>query len=183
MLLPSSLVRRSREWHPCRSNCARGPLHIWIILPSLLVTSLRMEADWSPTARFNERRHPENSIGLVCALGEQRRPTASTSYLPACALGEHRSDAGVVPPILVCALGEQRRRTASTSTLFREHRDCPGHTPPCLCANSARRSLCGPLRRSVSETRRHPSHTPSCLNLLPPRRNVLDASCRMSPNR
>ena len=28
----------------------------------------------------------------------------------------------------------------------------------------------------------HPS-SPSCLNLLPPRRNVLDASCRMSPNR
>ena len=36
-----------------------------------------MEADWSPTARFNEHRHPENTIGLVCALGEQRRPTAS----------------------------------------------------------------------------------------------------------
>jgi hypothetical protein len=31
--------------------------------------------DWSPTARLDEHRLSENTMDLVCAFGEQRRPT------------------------------------------------------------------------------------------------------------
>ena len=48
-----------------------------MILPSLLGPFQGMMADSSPTARFDEHRHPKNAIGLVCALGEQGRRTAT----------------------------------------------------------------------------------------------------------
>jgi hypothetical protein len=33
-------------------------------------------ADWSLTARLDEHRLSKNTMGLVCAFGEQERPTA-----------------------------------------------------------------------------------------------------------
>src|SRR6188768_1174573 len=50
--------------------------------------SLRGRADWSPTARLDEHRLSANTIDLVCAFGEQRRPTALAPLILACALGE-----------------------------------------------------------------------------------------------
>ena len=52
-----------------------------MILPSLLGLFQGMMADSSPTARFDEHRHPKNTIGLVCALGEQGRRTAAIPTL------------------------------------------------------------------------------------------------------
>src|SRR5262245_16534954 len=54
------------------------------ITPTLM-SVLDMEADWSPTARFDEHRLSTNTIDLVCALGEQRRPTVSMANFPTCA--------------------------------------------------------------------------------------------------
>src|SRR5262245_55426195 len=62
-----------------------------VTTPSSLVSVLDMEADWSPTARFDEHRLSKNTIDLVCALGEQRRPTASMSNFPTCARRDPRS--------------------------------------------------------------------------------------------
>ena len=39
-------------------------------------------ADWSLTASLDEHRLSRNTIDLVCAFGEQERPTALMSLLP-----------------------------------------------------------------------------------------------------
>jgi hypothetical protein len=46
-----------------------------------LLTFSKLEADWPPTARFDEHRLSKDTIDLVCASGEQERPTASTRWL------------------------------------------------------------------------------------------------------
>src|SRR5687768_5896576 len=68
-----------------------------------------------PTARLDEHRHPTNTIGLVCAFGEQRKHLASPFFVlrsqaetGPCGL----SIAGALEPctsvfLLVPALGEQ----------------------------------------------------------------------------
>src|SRR5262249_4302365 len=46
---------------------------------------------------FDEHRLSKDSIDLVCALGEHRRPTSLHGLVPACALQEHGSDMDFVP--------------------------------------------------------------------------------------
>src|SRR5688572_32698774 len=54
---------------------------------------LKMVVNSSPTARFKEHRRPNNTIDLVCALGEQgRRITA----IPVCAFGEQRRPTALI---------------------------------------------------------------------------------------
>jgi hypothetical protein len=86
-----------------------------------------------PVCAFGEHRRstsPHAPLFLVWALGEHKRPTGHSSFLPRaqgltrltpplisqfdwsrCALREHRSDMRVVPLFLVCAFGEHRRST------------------------------------------------------------------------
>ena len=71
-----------------------------MILPSSLVFSLGMEADWPLTARLDERRLSSHTMDLVRAFGEQGRPTALASST------------------LVCAFREQRRSTSPYGPLF-----------------------------------------------------------------
>ena len=50
--------------------------------PSKLARSpFGQRADWAPTARLDEHRLSRNTMDLVCAFGEQRRPTALTPLL------------------------------------------------------------------------------------------------------
>ena len=80
-----------------------------MILPSLLGPFQGMMADSSPTARFDEHRHPKNTIGLVCALGEQGRRTATIPTL--CGRWASTRDQRAALSLL-CALREHGRSTA-----------------------------------------------------------------------
>ena len=129
---PTELARcLSLEWHPLQLRPSTIP---YLDNPSKLACDHPgMEPDWSPTARFDEHRHPENSIGLVCALGEQRRPTGlhaptfprahsgSTGAMrvsfppfPCAALGEHKKPSGYLPPFARSASKETTRLPVST---------------------------------------------------------------------
>src|SRR5262245_12729879 len=44
------------------------------------IPSFGMAVDSSPTARLDEHRHPNNTIGLVCAFGDQWRRTTAIHY-------------------------------------------------------------------------------------------------------
>ena len=72
-------TRDSHEKHPDLGGSAASLPHRQA--PSKLAGVLLHEirADWSLTARLDEHRRSGNSIGLVCALGEQERPTALVS--------------------------------------------------------------------------------------------------------
>jgi hypothetical protein len=52
-----------------------------------------------PTARLDEHRLAENTIGPVCAFGEQRRPTALMPF-PVWALDEHGRRTTAIPSSL-----------------------------------------------------------------------------------
>ncbi len=60
---------------PSKLACSFPQEAAWIS-PNVRASSPQgMEADSSPTARFDEHRLSKNTMGLVCAFGEQERPT------------------------------------------------------------------------------------------------------------
>ena len=126
MVLPSSLVCSfSRGGLGCFQMRASTSAHdvLQLILPT------RSSLSQSKRARLDEHRLCNNTIGLVCAFGEQRRSTALTPSLSGVSRSAStRTDQAA--PLL--SLGEQRRRTAS-------------HIPPFWCARWASKRSCPSL--------------------------------------
>jgi hypothetical protein len=74
-----------------------------MLLPSSLFLSFAMRTDRSLTARLDEHRLSKNTIGPVCAFGEQRETDSPRRHVR-----------GVVEP----KLGARRHRPASTPPFY-----------------------------------------------------------------
>ena len=116
---PIALQSFTRFTHPthrllCKSFTRDAPLSqaamarrrvrrsVPTILPSLLVRPSSGWARWLPTARFDEHRLSKNTMGLACALGEQRKlPSLPIHFLRSRAAtgpcGHTLAEAGVTP--------------------------------------------------------------------------------------